>query len=206
MKKLFLIASIVCMFSTATYAAGPIGFGIQATGANINLDGPAKELYGFGFGGGVHVDFNLPLLIAFRLQGDYIAFGLNEDKFKALLVNSNPGTIASQYTTDGGRMKILSVHANAKVNPFPIPIISPYVTGGIGMASVSSSDLTIKHPTLTFNTISGGNAETNFSANFGLGADLNLVVVKLYLEARYTWIFAKGATSTYIPVSLGVTL
>ncbi len=206
MKKLLLIAGIVCIFSTATYAAGPIGFGVQATGANINLDGPAKELYGFGFGGGVHVDFSLPLLIAFRLQGDYITFGLNQDKFKDLLVAANGGSAASQYTVDGGRLSILSVHASAKVNPFPIPIISPYVTGGIGLASVSSSDVTIKHPTLQFGAIPGGKAETNFSANFGLGADLNLVVVKLYLEARYTWIFTKGATSTYIPVSLGVTL
>ena len=206
MKKLLLVAGIVCMLSSAMYAAGPIGFGAQLTAANINLDGPAKELYGFGFGGGVHVDFSLPLLIAFRLQGDYVAFGLNQDKFKALLVNANPGTTASQYATDGGGVKILSVHASAKVNPFPIPIISPYVTGGVGLASVSSSDITIKHPTLTFNTLPGGKAETNFSANFGLGADLNLVVVKLYLEARYTWIFAKGATSTYVPVSLGITL
>ncbi len=206
MKKLFIIAGIICLFSTATYAAGPIGFGVQATGANLNLDGPSKELYGFGFGGGVHVDFNLPLLIAFRLQGDYVTFGLNQDKFKSLIANANPNSNPVDYTIDGGRLNILSVHANAKVNPFPIPIISPYITGGVGMASVSQSDVTIKHPTLTFNTIPGGKAETNFSANLGLGADLNLVVVKLYLEARYTWIFASGGTSTYVPVSLGVTL
>ncbi|MEO8166651.1 MAG: outer membrane beta-barrel protein [bacterium] len=206
MKKFFIVAGIVCLLSTATYAAGPIGFGVQATGANINLDGPAKELYGFGFGGGVHVDFNLPLLIAFRLQGDYVSFGLNQDKFKALVANANPNSNPVDYTIDGGRLNILSVHANAKVNPFPIPIISPYITGGVGMASVSSSDITIKHPTLAFNTIPGGKTETNFSANLGLGADLNLVVVKLYLEARYTWIFASGGTSTYVPVSLGVTL
>lgn len=206
MKKLLLVGSIVCMFSTATYAAGPIGFGAQVTAANINIDGTLKEIYGFGWGGGVHVDFNLPFLVAFRLQGDYVTFGLNEDKFKPLLVNANPGTTASQFTTEGGRINILSVHASAKVNPFPLPIFSPYVTGGVGLASMSSSDLIIKHPTLTFATIPGGKAETNFSANVGVGADLNLVVVKLYLEARYTWIFAKGATSTYVPVSLGITL
>lgn len=203
MKKLLLIAGIVCMFSAATYAAGPIGFGVQLTGANINMPDPFKEVYGFGYGGGVHLDINLPMILAIRVQGDYVTFGIDDAKFKALLVNSNPGTVASEYTVDGGRINILSVIANAKISPLPLPIVSPYLTGGIGMANVGGSDFKITRAGQT-NT-APLNSETNFSANLGAGVDLNLIALKLYLELRYTWIFASGATSTYVPVSLGIT-
>jgi len=47
--------------------------------------------------------------------------------------------------------------------------------------------------------------ETKFSANLGAGVDLK-VGIELYVEARYTWIFTSGETSTYIPVSIGITL
>jgi hypothetical protein len=205
MKKVLLLA-IVSLFSLHAFAAGPVSFGVQATGANLNFENPAlKEMYGFGLGGGIHLDINLPLILAIRVQGDYTTFKLDDGKYKNLLVNANPGTVAADYTVDGGRINIISVFANAKVSPLPLPLLSPYVTGGVGMANLGITDLTIKHPMLQFSGLSGVKSETNFSANLGVGVDLDLIALKLYLEARYTWIFSSGATSTYVPVSLGVT-
>jgi opacity protein-like surface antigen len=205
MKTRVLTTAALLILATTTYAAGPVSFGFQATGANINVDGLLKEVYGFGFGGGVHLDINLPLILSIRVQGDYTTFGIDDAKLKGLLVNWNPGTTASQFTVDGGRFNILSLFANTKVSPLPLPLLSPYLTGGVGIARMSASDLSVKHPTLQFNNIAGGTGDTNFSANIGVGVDLDLIALKLYLEARYTWIFASGATSTYAPVSLGVT-
>lgn len=205
MKKILLGVSLMAVLFVRANAAGPVGFGFQLTGANINVPDPFKEVYGFGYGGGVHLDINLPLILAIRIQGDYVTFGLDDAKFKNLLVNANPGTTASQYAVGGGRFNILSVFANTKISPLPLPIVSPYLTGGAGIANVSVSDFKITHPTLQFNNTVGLKGETNFSANLGAGVDLDLIVLKLYLELRYTWIFSSGSTSTYVPVSLGIT-
>jgi opacity protein-like surface antigen len=212
MKKILLICAAIALVSTQLFAAGPISFGVQATGANLNFDDPnLKEVYGFGFGGGVHLDINLPLILAIRAQGDYVTFGLDNAKYQALLSKTAAGlgfqTNPSDFSVDGGRINILSVNINGKLSPLPLPLISPYVTAGGGIASVSTSDLTVKYQgsSIPGGTVPGAKAETNASANVGVGVDLDLIALKLYLEARYTWIFASGATSTYIPVSLGVT-
>jgi len=207
MKKFMLVAIAMLALSTVTYAAGPISFGVQATGANLNVVDPLKEIYGFGFGGGAHLDINLPLILAIRIQGDYVTFSPDEGKYRALIAGFVPGSIASDFSIDGGRINILSANANAKLSPLPLPIISPYLTAGVGLASLSVSDATVKfrgNP-VPGGTIPGAKSESKFSANLGAGVDLDLIALKLYLEARYTWIFTEGSTSTYIPVSLGVT-
>ncbi len=199
MKKLMFVAVAMLVLSTATYAAGPISFGVQATGANLNVTG-LTDVYGFGFGGGVHLDVSLPLLFSFRLQGDYVTFSPDNAKY-AGVVFQNPTGI----TIDGGRVNIISGNVNTKLSPLPLPIVSPYLTAGIGMSKIDASDLDIKGyngPALNIPVVK---SSTSFSANLGAGVDLDLIALKLYLEARYTWIFTEGSTSTYIPVSLGVT-
>ncbi|MEK7248997.1 MAG: hypothetical protein AAB209_01105, partial [Bacteroidota bacterium] len=124
MKKLMFVAVAMLVLSTATYAAGPISFGVQATGANLNVTG-LTDVYGFGFGGGVHLDVSLPLLFSFRLQGDYVTFSSDNAKY-AGVVFQNPTGI----TIDGGRVNIISGNVNTKLSPLPLPIVSPYLTAG----------------------------------------------------------------------------
>ncbi len=50
-----------------------------------------------------------------------------------------------------------------------------------------------------------GEKSVSQTSSISTGVNLSLVVVSLYLEARYTWIFTEGSTSTYVPVSLGIT-
>jgi opacity protein-like surface antigen len=173
---------------------------LQATGANINMPAPFGDIYGGGFGGGAHLDINLPVLFAFRVQGDYVTFAPDEGKYKAFL--GQLAGVPANFSLDGGRMNILSGQVNTKFSPLPIPLVSPYLTAGAGLTTISVSDLKVNGQTVPGSSYAG---ETNFSANLGAGVDLNLIALSLYLEARYTWIFTSGSTSTYIPVSLGIT-
>lgn len=204
MKTRILAILTLLVVSASAYAAGPISFGFQATGANLNVDGPLKEVYGFGVGGGAHLDINLPVLLGIRVQGDFVTFSPDEAKYRTLVSGLVPGIIPQNLSIEGGRINILSVNANGKLSPLPLPIISPYLTAGGGIANMSVSETMVKYQG---NTVPVGSvaSETNASANLGVGVDLNLIAVTLFLEARYTWIFTSGATSTYVPISLGIT-
>ena len=67
-----------------------------------------------------------------------------------------------------------------------------------------SSDATVKYQGQPVSTIAGTKSGTNASVNFGAGVDLNLIIT-LYLEAKYTIIFTEGESSSFVPVSLGIT-
>ncbi len=201
--KHVLIAIVMLTAATASFAAGPIGFGVQATAANVNFEGPAKEIYGFGFGGGAHLDINVLPVVSLRVQGDYISFAPDKGKYSSYLA-SQAGVPASDIAVDGGRVNFISANANVMVDILPLPVLSPYVTGGAGITSFSYSDLTVRYQGIPI-PVPKPESQTKFSANLGIGTELDLAVVKVYLEARYTWIFTEGSTSTYIPVSLGVT-
>ncbi len=205
MKKTVVVLAIVLMATTAFGQSA--NFGFQATLANVNVPKPLSEIYGFGYGGGVHLDVNLPVLLSFRLQGDYVRFSPDQGKYQALLASLVGGTAAQDFSIDGGAISVWSANANVKSTFLPLPIVSPYVTGGVGMANLSASDATVKYrgQAVQGGTIPGTKGETKFSANVGAGADLK-VGITLYIEARYTWIFTEGETSTYIPISIGVTL
>lgn len=205
MKKITIVIAAMLVLCAASYAASPLRFGFQATGANVNVPKPLNEIYGFGYGGGVHLDFNLPVLLSFRVQGDYVRFSADQAKYQRLLASLVGGTVASDFSVDGGTISVWSVYANVKSNFLPLPLISPYITGGAGVANLSAGDLTVKYQGQSLGSVPGVAGETKFSANLGAGVDLKLGV-ELYVEARYTWIFTSGETSTYIPVSIGITL
>ena len=207
MKKTLTAISLFLLMATAQLANSQIHFGFQVTGANINVPKPLNEIYGFGYGGGVHLDFSLPVLFAFRLQGDYVRFSADQGKYQQLLSSLVGGRAATDFSIDGGSISVWSANANVKSSFLPLPIISPYFTGGAGLANLSAADATVKYQNqpVPGGTIPGVKGETNFSANVGAGVDLKLGI-ELYIEARYTWIFTSGETSTYIPVSIGITL
>ncbi|HXF99938.1 MAG TPA: outer membrane beta-barrel protein [Bacteroidota bacterium] len=205
MKKLAIIAATLLVSSSTLLAASPVRFGLQATGANINVPKPMNEIYGFGYGGGVHIDFNLPVLLSFRLQGDYVRFSADQSKYQQLLASLVGGTVASDFSIEGGAISVWSVYANVKSSFLPLPLISPYITGGAGIANLSSADATVKYQGQPLGGVPGVSGESKFSANLGAGVDLK-IGIELYLEARYTWIFTSGETSTYVPISIGITL
>ncbi len=212
MKKLLICFALV--FATPAFAQlGPIGpslaFGVHANFTNLNLPGPSvngtsplKDVYGGGYGGGAHVDISF-VTLGIRVSGDYFTFSPDNDKYRAALA-ALVGSAASQFSLDGGRVSIFSGNVNAKMGVLPIPIISPYLTGGIGLARISADETKVIYqgqPTKSFPSFS---SETKTSFNIGAGVDFKLGV-DLFLEVKYTWILTDNQTSTYVPVTIGVT-
>lgn len=202
MKKIPLILSTVILCSSVSLASGLIGFGVQATGAALNVPEPLKAVYGTGYGGGAHLDINLPMVFGIRVAADYTTYSPDNDKFRSVL-GTLTGNLASGFEIDGGRINIFSVMANAKFG-LPTPVLSPYLTGGAGIASISTSDMTVKYQGVPFPTAAGASSGTKTSVNIGAGVELSIVIT-LYLEAKYTIIFTEGESSSFVPVSLGVT-
>ena len=59
----------------------------------------------------------------------------------------------------------------------PIPIVRPYITGGIGYRSLSRPD-----------SNSGGTEDVSATGvSLGLGVDFNLAAVRLFVDGRYEW-------------------
>lgn len=210
------LAALCCLFVVASVAfaqPNPIGakvsFGIQGNATSINLPGPVingtqplKDVYGGGYGGGVHLDVGLAMF-SFRLSGDYITFAPDNDLYRNALAQL-AGQAASQFSIEGGRINIISGTVNGKMQFLPLPIVSPYLTGGIGLARISADETKVVFAGQPSTAFSGFSSETKTTFNLGAGVDLN-VGVALYLEAKYTWILTDGETSTYVPVTLGVT-
>ena len=201
-RSLITLPIVLVVLVSTSNAGGLIGFGVQATGAALNVPEPLKSVYGTGYGGGAHLDINLPMVFGIRVAADYTTYAPDNDKFRTVLANLN-NAVASDFEIDGGRFNIFSISANAKFG-LPTPVLSPYLTGGIGVASVSTSDLTIKYQGVPYTAAPGSSSATRTSLNIGAGVDLNLILT-IYLEAKYTVIFTEGESSSFVPVSLGVT-
>ncbi len=212
MKRL-LMCCILASVAPAFAQLGPVGpslaFGFHANFTNLNLPGPSvngatplEDVYGGGYGGGVHLDISF-VTLGLRVSGDYFTFSPDNDKYRSALA-ALVGSAASQFSLNGGRVSIISGNVNAKMGVLPIPILSPYLTGGIGLARISADETKVifqGQPTQGFPSFS---SETKTSFNIGAGVDLN-VGVALFLEVKYTWILTDNKTSTYVPVTIGIT-
>jgi len=154
-------------------AAGPafaqIGSPVSASlGVHVNGGTLAEDPYGWGWGGGAHLDIDITV-ISFRVSGDYQLF-LPEENSAA------------------PNIKLISGTANVKFPLLPLPVVKPYLTGGVGLARLSVGDAN----------------ETNPSFNVGAGVDFSLIITA-FAEVRYNWILTEGESTGYIPLTVGVT-
>jgi opacity protein-like surface antigen len=199
MKRTLLVVAVIISLVAGGSAQFSLGWGVHGNYAQLDVPGPLNSVYG----NGAHLDVNL-MMITLRFSGDYVAFSPDQDKYRNQLAQV-PGNPTTGYLIDGGDINILSVNANAKWTLLPIPVVSPYLTGGIGLAQLSTGDRTVKlnespHPGLP--EVEGG---TKTAVNLGAGVDLNLGGVALFAEAKYTWILTQGSSTKYIPISVGIT-
>jgi opacity protein-like surface antigen len=214
MRRLLALVSLFCAASVSTAAPlGPaipkIGFGVHGNFSLGDLPGPTidgtkslKDAYGPGLGGGVHLDLGLTGL-SLRLSGDYLKYSLDEERFRGSYAGVF-GDAVDQISVQGGGLGILSVSANAKAAVMPLPVIRPYVTGGVGLAWLSVAEARTSIADVPGNTFPANTQNGKQSFNLGAGVDLDLGI-KLFAEARYVWILTQGERSTYVPVAFGVT-
>jgi len=208
--------ALVTMLLVATIAfaqlpgIGPsVNFGVHANFMNANFPGPSingstalKDVYGPGFGGGVHLDIQLAML-SLRVSGDYLSFSPDNDKYRESLTNVI-GTAAGQFSVDGGGITMWSGNVNAKMQILPLPIVKPYMTAGVGLARLSVDEAKVMQGGTQVKNIAGFSSETKTAWNVGAGVDLSIGVT-LFLEVKYMWIITDPETSTLVPVTVGVT-
>jgi len=196
-------ALLIAVTATAQVPGVSAAFGVHANLANLNVEGALKEVYGMGYGGGAHLDVRFAML-SLRLSGDYTTFSPDNDKYQAF-IRSLPGFATATITVDGGRINIFSGNVNLKLPFLPLPIVNPYLTGGIGLVNIGADEAKVTVNGAAAGSIPEVKGETKTAANVGVGVDLNLGALTLFAEGKYTWIFTEGETSTYIPFSIGIT-
>ncbi|HTS00377.1 MAG TPA: outer membrane beta-barrel protein [Bacteroidota bacterium] len=211
MKRLIIAGALIVLCAPAALALGPsFGFGVHANFTSSKFPGPSVSgvnqqigsAYGAGWGGGVHIDANL-MVVSFRLSGDYLHYAIDESKFRD---SFRPlfGNAADQMSISGGGLGIVAVSANGKMPILPLPFITPYATGGIGIAWLTRDAITTSITGFPGNTFPSSTQGGKTQVDVGLGVDLKLGIA-LFLEVKYAWIFTDVATSTYVPVTIGVT-
>ncbi len=204
MKRTLLVLALVMFLVAGASAQLSLGWGVHGNYAQLDVASTSiSSVYGAGWGGGAHFDVDL-MMITLRFSGDYVTFKPDQDKYRNELAQLL-GNAATGYSIDGGDVNILSVNANAKWTLLPIPIVSPYLTGGIGLAQLSTGDLTVKYNGATVGGFPKVDGETKTALNLGAGVDLKLGGVALFAEAKYTWILTQGNSTKYIPISVGIT-
>jgi len=214
MRSLALVAALMMVgtaFSQPVVGglAPSVNFGVHANFMNANFPGPQingatalKDVYGAGFGGGLHLDVQLAM-VSFRISGDYLSFSPDNDKYRQGL-EGIIGTAAGQFSVDGGGITMLSGNLNAKMAILPLPVVKPYLTGGIGLARLSVDDARVMQNGIETKAYGGFSSETCTAWNLGAGVDLSIGVT-LFLEVKYMWIVTEPETSTLVPVTIGVT-
>ncbi len=227
MKPFALLCALLVMAIPVTGLAqgSPFSFGIQGDITNVNvgggnvtaikisngtvagIGGSVQDLFGIGYGGGLHVDMNLGLL-SFRLEGDYITLSPDQSKLQSMIAAATGSpALAAQFTVDGGKIQIYNAAVNGKLVLFPIPFFRIYGTGGVGLAA-----LTVDKATLSLNgnpiyTVQPINTQTQFAYNIGAGVDIGSGKgFTLYAEARLNFVTTSPKTTAQVPVGIvGIT-
>ncbi len=218
MKRILLFCALLIAYSAS---AQSIGFGVHGNMLNSDVNAKVKELlqldqtnsgtlqvaldevYGLGYGGGVHLDFNLPV-ITIRISGDYLTVSPDKDKFSTF-VRQSFGNLPVSYV-DGGKVDMISGNANAKIVVLPLPVVKPYVTGGVGLCNVNATEVTLSIGGANLKPVPILKTQTVFSYNAGVGVDFDFSGTAIFAEMKFNWINVDEGTVALVPiVTAGIT-
>lgn len=137
---------------------------------------------------GFHGTGRIGLSVAPKLD---ILFGIDFHRFS---LDVPPGVSGVR----GGDVTTILFAGDLKIDlGAPVTTTNPYLIGGIGISVASISDLKLSR----FSPIST-DSETNFLVEVGGGIEF----AKIFIQAKFVNIFAKGSSISYIPITLGVML
>jgi hypothetical protein len=163
------VTVIVLFILTAGAAFGQVSSPVSASlGLHLNGGSLSRDPYGWGWGAGAHLDIEIPV-VRFRVSGDYQLF-------------------LPEKNTGAENTKLFSGTANVQLPILPLPVVKPYVTGGVGIATLTAGD----------------NSDTNPSINVGAGVNFSFILTA-FAEVRYNWILTEGKATGYIPLTVGIT-
>jgi len=154
-------------------AAASAQVGIGVAGGPSYPTGALGDVVESGYHAGVTLDAGLPLLpIAFRAD---------------LMFQNLPGR------EDLDSFRQVAGTVNGRVGVLPIPLVSPYLIGGLGLYA---SDF-VPDPDID------GGWSTDVGINAGVGVRLNLLVIRPFIEARYHRVLSDPARG-FIPITAGI--
>jgi opacity protein-like surface antigen len=171
--------------------------GLSSGGSTTTL--ALKEVYGLGYGGGVHIDFGIPIL-TIRISGDYLTLAPENEKFQTFL-RTYTGSSTALFGVDGGRITMISGNANLKVTILPLPVFKPYITGGVGLANIRSEDLVVTFNTFRLPGFQLIETQTVTMFNAGVGLDLDFGAIAFFGEVKVNWVMLKEGTSVQVPIA-----
>lgn len=222
--RTFVLSMALLLVVTFT-ASAQVAFGVQGNLVNFKVSDELKQIaglpqgnpetvaledvYGMGYGGGVHLDFSLGIF-SLRVSGDYVTLTPDNEKFQTFLAQF-VGASSTAFTVDGGRIEIIGGSANLKLVVFPLPVVKPYITGGIGISQVKAHETKVTYtPPAPLSPITTNvtliEKQNPWTLNGGVGVDLVFGGLSLYVEVKVTAFYLEGGTSTYLPISsLGLT-
>ena len=167
-----------------------------------------KDFYGIGFGGGAHVDADIVRYFSARLNIEYYTFASDKDKLKPLLAPEFGITASDIASLSGGNISAFIVAMEA-IGKIPTKsMITPYALFGLGIHSISLSDLSGsdkagRSATLTSDDVKfdGG---TKFGIDFGLGFEFRVTRdVALTVEFKYILVFTENNNNAAMPITVG---
>lgn len=204
MKKLTFIFVVLCLAFAATSAIAQekkvefvVGGGI---GTPLNPS-DFTDAFKIGLDGRIGAGYMLSPQFALGINFGFNNFGLD----KNFLSNAEQIPAGLDIKIDGGNLRVYEVASMAKWYTMPSQnATNIYLLGGPGVAFTRISDLTISALGETVKL--DGENDTNFLLTGGAGIKQRLNnSLSVFLEGRYSHIFASGDDASYVPVRIGVT-
>ena len=159
-----------------------------------------KDFWSLGFNGGGGVGYIFSPIFSANVYFDYNSMTLNEDKFLEEL-----GATSMGLSIDGGAVNIITVMVNVKTTLIAKPqSVSPYLKAGLGLLSLSATDVTFSYMGESF-TQEVDVSEEAFGVLFGGGIDFPVSLnVLIFVEGNYGIGFTEDESTGYITIKGGV--
>jgi hypothetical protein len=169
--------------------SSPIGVGI--VGGTTSPTGSLSDIAKTGWHAGAFIELKLPVIpVGFRLEGAW--HQLHDKPF-----DGGGGTTGA---------RIAAVTLNATYDILPVPIIKPYLIGGVGEYSARLT--TFRGPLPPSQGVAESlfetTTQTKFGVNGGAGVRLQLGGFAAFVEARWHDILTNGKNVQMVPVSVGL--
>lgn len=174
----------------AIVAGAALAFGAPTAQAQVPL---VPKMYSFGIHGGL----TLPMGdLKDGFQSGYAVGGMLQIKPPLVPLGFRADVTYNRFDADGGvdtKLNILSGNASVVYNVIPTPLITPYVLGGVGLHRVGLSGTSL-----------ATESENKFGFHGGVGLNVGLAGFGTYIEARYVSVQTEGASTSFVPVTVGI--
>jgi len=122
-----------------------------------------------------------------------------------VIVIDKNGNLTNDFSVEGANVSIVGAMVDLLGRIPTGSSVRPYGLVGAGLQFLGMTDERVVFNGETLAIQPGPDGSTNFGLSVGAGTELALGQrAGLFVQARYTFIFASGGTSSYVPLTLGV--